>query len=298
MENTKTVKSVTAFFMVLIFVSITSAQAPIDSGWSREFRIKLTLRESAWKENEISVSNMHGQAFYFFDLNNKVTRWFLAVIVNSPLSLTGEGLATFKEVGKYSINGDSVHVELPNRSMTAVVSDTEIKGFITQQGSDKKQVWEIQKTSAEDNRRLQELGIYSNVNELPRTETPPSSTSSSTKLKLGTYRFAGAENATFSSGISFPDSINMRIQIKSIDSDGNVKAELYRGGGKGQLKGKVDKKGSLELEGSYIDPHRSEWNFKLKAVVKDETLVNGNYLVTRGSTESKGTFNVATLEDF
>jgi hypothetical protein len=300
MINTKIVRAASVFFLVLIFSSIASAQTPTDpekSRWFRESRTKLTVTGSTWKENEISVGNVHGQALYIFDVNNTVTRWFLGVIVNGPLSLTGDGLAQFQEVGKYSIDGDSVHIELPKRSFAATVSDSEIKGYITQQGSDKKQAWKIQKTSAEDDRRLQELGIYSNPNKSRGSETTPGSTSSATKLKPGTYRFEGAEDATFPSGASFSDKIIMRIKIESIGADRNVKAELYRGGGKGQLKGNIDDKGNLQLEGPYIDPHGSGWNFKLKAIVKADKLINGNYLVTRGGIESKGTFDVAIMED-
>lgn len=88
--------------------------------------------------------------------------------------------------------------------------------------------------------------------------------------------------------------IVIKIKIESIDKDGNVKAELIQHDGKGRLKGKIDDKGNLQLEGFVVA--YTEWKVTLTATVEDKALTNGKYRNESHSTEKKGVFNIAVLE--
>ena len=57
--------------------------------------------------------------------------------------------------------------------------------------------------------------------------------STSTKLKVGTYDFQGTELMTVKSMMSTSEfSTRMKINIQSVDSEGNIRAELMRSGEK------------------------------------------------------------------
>ena len=63
------------------------------------------------------------------------------------------------------------------------------------------------------------------------------------------------------------------------------------------MKGKLDANGNLQLEGSYFDKIR--WNFTLKAMVQNDKIVDGSYLINsnESSIEVKGKFDVAEWKE-
>jgi hypothetical protein len=119
----------------------------------------------------------------------------------------------------------------------------------------------------------------------------------SKKLKLGTYTFEGTETITSSVRFSSPSHQIVRIKIESIDANGNVKAELDRASDKGQLQGEIDANGNLLLEGSYINTSGLTCKFTLKATAQGDTLNNGKYLNVSSAFETRGTFSLAKFED-
>lgn len=126
--------------------------------------------------------------------------------------------------------------------------------------------------------------------------TPPIKTNSSTKLKLGTYKIVATQTGEFN-GIPLTETITLKIKIESVDANGDVKARLYKSGGEGRLKGRVESNGLLQLEGFYVSGLNNEWNFKMKATVEDDTLINGKFLDVTRYVEVKGTFNIGTLQE-
>jgi hypothetical protein len=117
-------------------------------------------------------------------------------------------------------------------------------------------------------------------------------------LKLGTYVASVEQTTTANSdGFTVTDSLKMRIKIISID-DNSVKAQIILNNDKGNVSGKIDSEGKLQLEGFLTNPMvRGESEFRLTATVKDNTLTKGKYLKTSKYVKSKGEFNIATLED-
>ena len=117
----------------------------------------------------------------------------------------------------------------------------------------------------------------------------------STKLKSGIYKANPTETMIGGIFAGYEQMVSIKIKIESIDKEGNVKAELSRFNGGGRLKGKIDAKGKLQLEGIIVDQY--EWEFTLTASVKDKALIEGKYRVVRGSVDTKGAFNIAVLEE-
>ncbi len=124
------------------------------------------------------------------------------------------------------------------------------------------------------------------------------SSSTSTKLKLGTYDFRGTELTTVKSLMSTSEySSRMKINIQSIDGEGNVRAELTRSGNKTQLRGKIDANGNLQLEGYYFDSNKIRWNFTLKAIAQDNKMIDVRYLIDSSYVEVKGKNDIVEWEE-
>lgn len=142
------------------------------------------LTESAWKSPvtsfEASDGSVWSQAFYTFEPDNTVTCTTLAmkqprskVMLNYQLNpfdkdpygsqLVGTPpMEQSKNIdsGRYSISTDGVlHITFPGWSVTATVNADGLNGVVTKQNSNSKEEWKLQKTTNEDNHRLQELGI-------------------------------------------------------------------------------------------------------------------------------------------
>lgn len=121
----------------------------------------------------------------------------------------------------------------------------------------------------------------------------PRKTGSSTKLKIGTYKFNAITER-------FGERITFKINIERVGANGEVKARMYKGDAEGELKGRVDSSGQLRLQGSLIHVWKGlgkgESIFKLQATVEDDTLINGSYREEWGDKEWGGTFDKGVLE--
>jgi hypothetical protein len=124
---------------------------------------------------------------------------------------------------------------------------------------------------------------------------PERTSRSATALEIGTYKIVATETVNIN-GVPFKETGTFSIKIESVDASGAVKAHLYKGGGEGRLKGQVGSNGQLQLEGVYFNRFNQEWRIKLNATVEDDTLIDGNYVDASSHTESRGTFNIGTLQ--
>jgi hypothetical protein len=118
----------------------------------------------------------------------------------------------------------------------------------------------------------------------------------STALNLGTYKALATETFKADNLPELQQSVTIRIKIDSIDQNGSVKAQVFRYGAKGLLKGTIDSDGRLQLEG-YIVASTGEQKITLTAALEDKTLTKGKYLVVAFSGKTNGFFNLALLED-
>lgn len=119
-------------------------------------------------------------------------------------------------------------------------------------------------------------------------------------LKPGTYVANVTQTTTaITDGTTVTDNLIMRIKIISIDEESNVKAQIILSNNQqGDVSGTIDSEGKLRLEGFLthkVLPGKRE--FKLTAVVKDNTLTNGKYIKTSSTLKSTGEFKVAVLEE-
>jgi hypothetical protein len=127
--------------------------------------------------------------------------------------------------------------------------------------------------------------------------SPPSvSPSTSTKLRLGTYKGAATTTNQFTG--------TLRIKIKSVDEEGNVKADLRASNGlygEGSLTGKVDAMGNLRLDGEIVTTlyQTTRWRITVTALVEDNALVKGKYReeAIGTGTEGAGEFYRLVLEE-
>jgi hypothetical protein len=119
-------------------------------------------------------------------------------------------------------------------------------------------------------------------------------------LKPGTYVANVTQTTTaLTDGTTVTDNLTMRIKIVSIDEEGKVKAQIIMSNNqRGDVSGNIDSEGKLRLEGFLTHtslPDKRE--FKLTAIVKDNTLTKGEYLKTSPRLKSTGVFKVAVLEE-
>ena len=218
---------------------------------------------------------------------------------------------TFKRTGK------SILIEFPDYIITATVKDNVMSGEMRIKTSDEKIKWTAVKDSQEkDNSpKSPTLGETTGAKDLD-LDTPllstaererlmaqekeqnrsQSNSSSSEILKTGNYEIFGSESITTGFAGTLKDDVTFYIKIESVTANGDVKGVIYKSGGDGKLKGKVDANGNLQLQGYYVDSLRNQWNFKLTATVDDDTLTEGNYEGATSNTSYKATFNLGRLK--
>ena len=120
---------------------------------------------------------------------------------------------------------------------------------------------------------------------------------SSSGLKIGTYTIR-AKQTWKSYGVDSSEWVTVKLRIESIDRNGEVKAHSTLGFAQGQLKGRVDENGVLELAGITGSEAIGYSRFTIKATVEGDSLVNGTYLKAAGDngSEVKGVFESASWE--
>ena len=120
---------------------------------------------------------------------------------------------------------------------------------------------------------------------------------SSSGLKIGTYTIR-AKQSWKSYGVDSEEWVTVKLRIESIDRNGEVKAHSTLGFAQGQLKGKVDENGVLELTGITGSESIGYSRFTIRATVEEDSLVNGTYLKAAGNygSEVRGVFNSASWE--
>ena len=93
--------------------------------------------------------------------------------------------------------------------------------------------------------------------------------------------------------------ITVKLRIDSIERDGEVNAYLTLGISKGQLKGRVNENGVLELSGVIGSEVLGNNRFKISATVEEESLTDGTYLQAAGDygSEVRGVFDSASWEE-
>lgn len=126
--------------------------------------------------------------------------------------------------------------------------------------------------------------------------TENGSISSSVQLTLGTYIAEASQATTNRDGFTMTDLLQIKIAIESIDKEGNVQAVIIKNMHKGNVSGRVNSEGRLQLEGSLFDPSRNEWKINLTATVKGTTLTAGKYTATSFRVKTTGEFDKAVLE--
>jgi hypothetical protein len=218
--------------------------------------------------------------------------------------------------GTYRRTGNSVKIEFSDFIITATIKGNTMEGECTDKNTNVKTKWAAAKASVENytadnsNKIAETKSTGSNppTSEMVKkpsdgiditllTKSYESTTSeavknqhelgSPKKLKTGSYKIEATES-TISIFGTFKNDSTFYIQIENVDANGVVNARIYRSGGEGQLKGKVDEKGNLQLEGIYIDGLNNEWSIKLNANFQNNALINGKY---QGASKNNVKFN-------
>lgn len=120
-------------------------------------------------------------------------------------------------------------------------------------------------------------------------------------LETGTYIATGSEvlSDSYTGFSSNRPGIKIKITIKSIDEDGNVKAHITIENRKGTLSGEITSENKLRLEGGLIDDKDTvfETEFSATIVTKNNSLTAGKYISRSGIFTMKGEFNLAVMKD-
>lgn len=301
------------------FISIAQRQG-IDPGLSGfEDRFRPNLEDTDWQVTTMdfyALSDM--EVIYGFGTQGKVG--LSRAIVNSPppqTTLDFDGVFRTKQIphtverepiviGTYKQTGRSIRIEFSDHIITATIDGNRMQGEAIRKQSGKRAKWVAEKRSNNNDAGRMLPNTHGEVDSQRRPkdfltqadESTAVDASASTRLKVGTYRASATQYFTLRSGTPITDPVNLIINIESVDSNGNVKATVSSHG-KGSIKGRIDDKGVLQLDGSLITRgifsptgHR----FSLYAVVKDNTLIDGKYVYeVKGGTSTRGVFSIARL---
>jgi len=117
-------------------------------------------------------------------------------------------------------------------------------------------------------------------------------------LQVGTYVGQVHQTATAKTdGTTVEDELPFRLTILRIAADGRVQARVAIQRHSGDLSGTVDAQNRLHLEGTLTHSVLpGKWEFKLDALAREETLLDGTYTKESPNIRSKGTLAVARLE--
>jgi len=177
MKNTKDNKFVyfvsillSLFFLCSVGLAQDKERKVEDGDWREkakkafEMQSKMyyILHKSLWAEETVSLPSGAGKAYYYFSSDDEIICYFLMIAYSN--GFYGGRTEYTKQTGKYKVVYDSITIKFPERSITAKVTDSEINGFETEEGKDKKTVWKIQNASSQDKEILRNLGILSEEN--------------------------------------------------------------------------------------------------------------------------------------
>lgn len=200
------------------------------------------------------------------------------------------------EIGTYKLNGSSIHLEFNSHYVDATIKDNRMEGFIVLKPNKEPKKWVAERV-LETNNTPSSSG---NRKSKPRNSSEIESDlfSSSVKLNPGTYVGEASQSSTASrDGFTVTDILQISIKIESIDTEGNIKAVIDLGNNRGNVSGRVDSEGKLQLEGSLFNPFLGgSRQFYLTATVKGTSLTAGKYTSNSPGTKSTGEFNKAVLE--
>ena len=237
-----------------------------------EDRLRPNLEDTDWQVTTMdfyAFSDM--EVIYGFGKEGKVG--ISLAIVNSPppqTTLDFDGVFRTKQapttverepivVGTYKQTGQSIRIEFSDHIITATIDGNRMQGEAIGKESGKRAKWAAEKrlnnndagrvlpnTHAEvdSQRRPNDLSTQAD-------KSTPVDASPSTRLKVGTYRASATQYFTLRSGTPITDPVNLIINIERVDSNGNVDATVSSHG-KGSVKGRIDDKGVLQLDGTLI----------------------------------------------
>lgn len=122
----------------------------------------------------------------------------------------------------------------------------------------------------------------------------------SSQLKPGLFKIRAKQSSdSIYGGPPIEQYVGVNLSIESVDPNGKVTARFTLGIEEGQLKGRVNENGTLQLDGFLTSKLLGESKFGLKATVEGDTLVNGTYhqIRTRSNIETKGVFSVSYRDE-
>jgi tetratricopeptide (TPR) repeat protein len=126
------------------------------------------------------------------------------------------------------------------------------------------------------------------------------SPASFSKLEIGTYTADAAEIIESRGLPTVRWNKTIQIKVESLDNEGNIKVEFAISGTKGEVSGRIDNGGSLQLNGYLFGADRTKFKFNMTTTVKDGRLVDGRYVLESKLLKDTGTFNIAVIvkDDF
>lgn len=136
------------------------------------------------------------------------------------------------------------------------------------------------------------------------TLTPPSKSgaksSSASSLQIGTYTADSAETVDTRGLPSVRWNKIIQIKVESLDNEGNIKLALAISGTKGEVAGRIDSGGNLQLNGYLFGSDRREFKLNMTTTITDGHFVNGRYVLESTLVKATGTFNIAVIvkDDF
>jgi hypothetical protein len=185
---------------------------------------------------------------------------------------------TRSQTGTYKRSGNAVDLEFSDRKVNAIIRGNRMEGEMIK--GDGREKWMVIKGSEGD----------------------PSSTSAGSvtpvrkadlKLRADVTYTATASELIIVDRLKLtggPFTVNFSMKITNIDNDGNVRAEVFIGGRKGTVLGRIDAASGLQLTGILVDSYNATHEATLIAAIKDGSLTTMKYVLRSGATRVTGEF--------
>lgn len=186
---------------------------------------------------------------------------------------------TRSTTGTYKRNGNSVDLEFSDHKVNAIIRGNRMEGEMIK--GDAREKWVVIKGSEGDNPSFTSDGRVMPVRKADlklRADATYTATASEVII---------VDRLNLTSG---PFTVNASMKITNIDNDGNVRVEVFIGGRKGTLLGRIDTVSGLQLTGTLVDSYNATHEATLIATVKDGSLTTMKYVLRSGVTRVTGEF--------
>jgi hypothetical protein len=271
---------ITAFSVVFLIILIlpnpyySSSRAQNESS-------KSTLEGTEWRF-VTDAAYFLVEASYNFERQGRVT----VVVITRDFAHDPQKPAVDAQVGTYTQEGNTVHLEFTDSYINATVKGSVMEGeMIGKNQAHERLKFRVTRTSEDNKERVSGGSAVADLSEPP---------GSAPKLRSGTFK--GDTIETVDDGqLSEETSGIISVTIRSVESN-SVNADVTLPGLTGEMSGEIVDKGMLRLTGvltlSEITS-KAKFRCSLTAFIKGRTLTGGKYHCAYGSGQSKGTFEAA-----